>query len=316
VETCLSQFESLATPGPLAIPWTSHFPGEERIKTHLVLGFITHGNEWGTLPAALRVLAELKTGHLKSAGPITFLLGNPRATRKNVRFVDEDFNRVFSFERPADNGERQRAEEVRPLLDSADIFLDFHQTQTPTESPFWTFPWDEAHAHWAQIIAAAPLGLTRPPGGVFSKGKCCLDEYVRNRGKIGLTAEVGTKGADKVQEELTYQSIVRLLSALERIEVENCSLQELAEVAPPVQWYQTAEVVAARTKDDRLRDGLGNWSSVDQGEILSAPGGPLLRASQSGKILFPKYPQPGEPLAPELFRLGTPLENPSEFFEK
>src|SRR5690606_38758114 len=184
---------------------------------HVVIGFITHGNEWGTLPAALWLQRDLAEGAIPLAGPVTLLLGNREAALRNERYLEEDFNRVFTFDRSADNLERRRADEVRPLLDAADFFLDFHQTQTPTESAFWTFPWTGDLPLWARAIGGAPVGLTRRAGGVSSAGKCCLDEYVRNRGKMGITLEVGVKGPDLQQAELAYASAKRFIHAVTRL---------------------------------------------------------------------------------------------------
>jgi succinylglutamate desuccinylase len=280
----------------------------------VVLGFVTHGNEWGTLPAALQLQKDLALGSLKPAGPVTLLLGNRQAALQNVRFVEEDFNRVFTFDQPAKSLERSRAEQVRPLLDATDYFLDFHQTQTPTEAPFWTFPWTGDLGLWARAIGGAPLGLTRRANGAFSPGKSCLDEYVRERGNMGITLEVGTKGPDPEQAVRTYEAAKRFVAAVSAIARAETDLRSLAFEQPPIHWYATREVIQAVTKEHRLRPGLGNWTAVESGEVLSAPGAPEIRASEPGRILFPKYPGPNEPPPPELFRLGVPIEDPDFTF--
>jgi len=80
----LSRFARAADPGPFAIGGCAHFRGEGRHNYHVVFGFITHGNEDGTLPAALRLLDELKSGLLKHDGTVTLLLGNPEAAPAGV----------------------------------------------------------------------------------------------------------------------------------------------------------------------------------------------------------------------------------------
>jgi succinylglutamate desuccinylase len=245
---------------------------------------------------------------------VTLLLGNPEAAAADVRFLEEDLNRVFTFDRPADSLERRRAEEIRPLLDAADLFLDFHQTQTPTESAFWTFPWDPELAAWARVAGAAPRGLTRAPGGIFSAGKCCLDEYVRGREKIGFTAEVGEKGADSNQARLTYEAARRVLLAVDVVMSGEGTLGQIAESQAAIEWYRTVGVGAGSSPDVRLRPGLVNWSAVSEGEILSPPEGPLVRAASDGCILFPKYPGLGEPAPPELYRLAQMLPDPWSYY--
>ena len=51
------------------------------------------------------------------------------------RYVDEDFNRVWSAEvldGPRDSVELRRAREVRPLVDTVDLLLDIHSMQNAT----------------------------------------------------------------------------------------------------------------------------------------------------------------------------------------
>jgi len=310
----LASFERVCPPSPFGIPYHAQFAGSGRRKEHLLIGFITHGNERGTLPAAVRLAKELASGAIKPAGPVSLLLGNVAACERDVRFVEEDFNRVFTFDRPADSLERRRAEEVRPLLDDVDFFLDIHQTQTPTESSFWTFPWIDDLGKWARVIGAAPLGLTRKNQGAFSVGRCCLDEYVRARGKLGLTAEMGEKGWDETQAEETYQSCARLISAYDAVMTGASDLDSLACESNEIEWFETRDVVPAESSDHRLREGVGNWQSVREGELLSPPGGPEIRAKESGRILFPKYAKPGDPPPPELFRLGVAIDDPARTF--
>ncbi len=307
----LERFRQAAKPSPLSVPWHSFHPGRGLRKKHLLLGFITHGNELGTLPAAVRLIEEMAAGTLIADGPVSVLLGNVPAAHANVRFLEEDLNRVCTFDQVATSWERRRATEIRPLLDSVDFFLDFHQTQTPTSSAFWTFPWEMDLGLWARVIGAAPLGLTRAPGGSFSQGTCCLDEYVRARARPALTAELGTKGWDDTQAENAYHSSVRLIRAYDQICTGQHQLQTLAAAQPEVRWFETRSIVPAKTVHDALRPGLGNWVAVTKGELLSADTSPEIRASEDGMILFPKYPRLGDPPPPELFRLGVALDDPN-----
>lgn len=299
---------------PWEVPWHFYCAGSGRRQEHVVIGFVTHGNEMGTLPAAGRLVEELVDGTLLPEGPVSILLGNIEACRENERFLEEDFNRVFTFDGAAASLERQRADEVRPLLDQADIFLDFHQTQTPTESAFWTFPWSTERGQWARVIGAAPMGLTRAPGGAFSAGRRCLDEYVRDRGKEGLTAELGMKGWHVEQAKEAYKASLRLIAAADSIALGEATLAELSREGRDIEWYQTRHIVPQVSKQHVLREGVGNWQAVEKGELLSAPGAPKIEAAESGRVLFPKYPHAEDPIAPELYRLGVPISDPDAGF--
>lgn len=312
----LSEFERRANPGPFQAPFLHHFGAEpDGDAPHLVMAVITHGNEFGTLPAILRLQEELLESSISRSFKVTLLLGNPEAALKNSRFIDEDLNRVMTFDRPADNLERRRAEELRPVLDSADLFLDIHQTQTPTEAAFWTMPWEDDLGLWARALGGASAGLTRGPGGQFSQGKCCLDEYVRGRGKVGITVEVGERGEDEGQANLAHQVMQRALNVLGRLQC-GARLLDLAEEMPQISWHATADVVPAASREHRLRPGIYNFAQVKKGDLLSETGSPEIRASADGRILFPKYPAPGDPPPPELFRLGVQISDPDALYRK
>lgn len=311
LQTLLDRFRELATPGPFGYEWLYHHPGAGWHSQHVVIGCVIHGNEHGTLPAACDFAQALRDGAITSGGPVTIMLGNIEAALADKRFLEEDFNRVFTFDRPAASLERRLAERVRPVLDAADVFFDLHQTQTPTERPFWTFPWGDGLGEWARALQTAPVALTRRAGQAFSQGTCCLDEYVRNRGRVGITAELGMRGQDPTQAANAFASMKRLVGIVDAMQ-RGQQLREIAEAAPPVKYFTTAHIVPALTTDHRLRPGLCNWTRVSEGEVLSAPGAPELLAPESGFVLFPKYPGPTDPPPPELYRLAREVADVAE----
>ncbi len=302
-------------PSPLGVEGHACFRPEASSRTeHLVISFAVHGNEWGSLPAAVALLHGLISGQLKTRGPVSLLLGNLEAIRRGVRFVEEDYNRVFVFDQPAESLERRRAEEVRPVLDQADFLFDLHQTQTPTESAFWTFPWTQELSDWATIIGAAPRAMVRAPGGAFSPGKKCLDEYVRDRGKVGITAELGEKGPDRVQAQNAYDSCVRLMRAFDAVCTKEASVFDLAAEGAVPRWFETVDVVAPPSRKTRLRPGISCFCEVARGQVLSAEGSPELLAARDGYVMFPKYPPPGQEMPPEIYRLAVEIADAKERF--
>lgn len=304
----VDEFLARAVPGPFAYEACHHIPAESEDAPWLVFGFAIHGNEHGSLPALLRLQDELTRS--PAAVHVTLLLGNVDAIRADERFLEEDFNRVFTFDRPAASAERKRAERVRPILDRADFFLDFHQTQTPTSRPFYTFPWSEELVLWARVLSLAEVGLTRPAGQAFSSGLRCLDEYVRDRGRTGLTIETGMRGQDWAQAERVYQGARRAISAWEAIHQGRASLSSLAEDAPSIDFYQTEHIIPSDGQNVRLRPGLENWSRVERGERLSALGSKEILSPWTGYALFPKYFNADQSPPPELLRLARPFVEP------
>lgn len=106
---------------------------------HVMVSTIVHGNE---LCGAIALDFLLRSAIRPARGRLTlafmnvaayerFDAGNPTASR----FVDEDFNRVWSPEilaGPATSVELRRAREVRGIIDTVDLLLDIHSMQHST----------------------------------------------------------------------------------------------------------------------------------------------------------------------------------------
>ena len=82
----LEQFKALSHPGPYEYDWVYHHDGG-RYPTHIVFGLMVHGNEFGSLPGALKVIEALHEKSLHFGGKVTFFVGNPEAGLANQRFL-------------------------------------------------------------------------------------------------------------------------------------------------------------------------------------------------------------------------------------
>ena len=100
---------------------------------HLMISAVVHGNE---LCGAIAVDHLFKQNVKPLKGKLTlafmnveaFLSFNPKDPTKS-RFLDEDFNRVWTLEileSDRDSRELKRAREVRPLVDQVDYLFDIH----------------------------------------------------------------------------------------------------------------------------------------------------------------------------------------------
>ena len=299
------------------VPLSATFDGG-RGGPHLVFGTMIHGNEVGPLPAVVRLAEALAAGSVQFGGRVTVFVGNPEAGLRGVRLLEADLNRVFVDGGP-DTLEHRRAGELRTILDTADLFIDFHQTISPTPSAFYIFPWSVAGEAWVRALDAAPRWVTRPPGKSFSPGTCCADEYVRNRGKVALTVEVSQAGPSPDAEALAWRTMhralrwsARLADQLEAIPREGLGLS----MVPLPQCLHTA--FAQRFADPcfAMRPGLDNFVFVQAGEQVSLPGTPELRSPIEGWVMMAKYPQRDatgacvEPRPGELYRILQELPQP------
>ena len=106
---------------------------------HVMLSALVHGNELCGAHALDYLLREevrpqqgkLTLAFMNIAAYARFDPANPVVSR----YVDEDFNRVWSAEvldGPRDSVELRRAREVRPLVDTVELLLDIHSMQHAT----------------------------------------------------------------------------------------------------------------------------------------------------------------------------------------
>jgi predicted deacylase len=107
---------------------------------HVVILALSHGNE---IAGAIVLNKLLQAGVKPKRGRLTLGFVNLDAFDRFdpshptfSRFVDEDINRVWdiaTLESPRRSVELDRAREIRPLIDTADVVLDLHSMLWPSE---------------------------------------------------------------------------------------------------------------------------------------------------------------------------------------
>jgi len=121
--------------GTTGIPWV-HSVAARRDGPHVMVTALVHGNE---LCGAIVLDEVLRTGLRPSAGRLTLAFVNMDAFQRfdptrpaASRFVDEDFNRLWSaavLDGPHASHEATRARALRPIIDTVDLLLDIHSMQ-------------------------------------------------------------------------------------------------------------------------------------------------------------------------------------------
>jgi hypothetical protein len=143
---CLAHPVQLAAPdlghwaGRAGAPAWAHERDSGQAGPELLLTALVHGNEYS---GALALDAFLRSGLSPRCGRITAVFCNMAAFARfdpdrpdASRYVDEDFNRVWSARRldgPDSSIELQRAREIRPLVQRATHLLDLHSMHEPCE---------------------------------------------------------------------------------------------------------------------------------------------------------------------------------------
>ncbi len=124
--------------GNTGIDYVSSFTAD-RPGPHVLVTALVHGNE---LCGAIVLDKMMRAGLRPSRGKLTLAYCNvgafarfDRADPSVSRFVDEDFNRVWSpdvLNGPRTSSELIRARALRPIVDDADFLLDIHSMQHDT----------------------------------------------------------------------------------------------------------------------------------------------------------------------------------------
>ncbi|TWI53073.1 succinylglutamate desuccinylase [Pseudomonas duriflava] len=142
-----------------------------------------HGNETAPIELVDRLLKSIARGEIKPRVRILFLLGNPEAMRRNVRFVEQDMNRLFNGRHALMSGfEAQRADQLERLVSQffsepkrARLHYDLHTAiRGSAIERFALYPWSEGRTHsqaeMARLEAAGidAILLQSKPGITFS----------------------------------------------------------------------------------------------------------------------------------------------------
>mgnify|MGYP006274906473 CR=1 FL=1 len=190
---------------------------------HVLITAVVHGNELCgaiTLDFLFREKIRPKRGRLtlafcNVAAFHRFDPNNPSASR----FVDEDFNRVWSPDR-LDSSKRsvelERARQLRPIVDQADFLLDIHSMQNATAPLMMCGPLEKGRRF------AREIGMPRT---VVSDEGHAAGRRMRDYGGFGepnslknaLLVECGQHW-EKSSEAVAKETAIRFLVSLDMVE--------------------------------------------------------------------------------------------------
>ncbi len=217
--------------------------------THTLVTAVVHGNE---LCGALAVDFLFREKIRPQRGKLTLAFCNVAAFLRfdphnpgASRFVDEDFNRVWSPERldgAKHSVELERARQLRPIVDQADFLLDIHSMQNVTAPLMMCGPLEKGRRF------AKEIGV--PPTIVSDEGHAA-GRRMRDYGGFGdaaspknaLLVECGQHW-EKASETVAKEALLRFLVAVGTLDA-----AVLAKYRMPAQLprQQTIEVTDAVT---------------------------------------------------------------------
>jgi predicted deacylase len=204
--------------GNVGIDYVTRFESG-RAGPHVLVTAIVHGNE---LCGALALDWAFKAGLRPALGALTFAFCNVAAftafdpaDANASRWVDEDFNRVWSPERldgAEESTELRRARELRPVVDAADFLLDIHSMQTKVPALTISGPLDKGRR------LARAVGV---PAIVVSDAGHSAGRRMRDYGGFGdpasaknaLLVECGQHW-ERASETMAKETLLRFLVAV------------------------------------------------------------------------------------------------------
>ena len=249
---------------------------------------LTHGNEICGAIALDRLLRDQQLWQPLRCGSLTLAFGNVAAFARwdpadpdRSRYVDEDFNRVWSDDAlsgPRDSVELRRARELRPFVDAAELLLDIHSMGEPCQPLMvcgTTGRGGEKGAALARrlqvpetllIDTGHPAGLRMIERGGFAEP---------HSSRVAVLIECGQHW-ERAAADVAADTLLRFLghSGLLADGFVAAQLQALGRAPPPRQQVlRVTEAVVARSLDFRfVRDFRGLEVIPRAGELLATDG--------------------------------------------
>lgn len=242
---------------------------------HVMINAVTHGNE---ICGALVVDRLLRQGLKPRRGTLTLSFANVDAFFRfdprepyATRFVDEDFNRVWTpeaLEGPRDSVELRRARKLRPFVEAADFLLDIHSMLEPSPPVMICGPLDKG------IAFAFDVGV---PELVVSDVGHANGRRMRDFGGFGetesdrnaLLVECGQhweRAAEQVAWETTWR-FLRRVDIVDPTEIDAA----LPAAAPAAQrLVRVTEAVVARTPRFRFARAFTGMEIIPKaGDVIA-----------------------------------------------
>ncbi|MGB3778410.1 MAG: succinylglutamate desuccinylase/aspartoacylase family protein [Tunicatimonas sp.] len=286
----------------------SSFP-TDGAKPRLVVFAGVHGNEPSGVLALQRVFEQLRTHQIPLSGQLVGVLGNVEALRQEVRYVNEDLNRLFlpSHIEQARAAPDEQAFETLELLNICDLvdsletrtedelfFVDCHTTSSAS-IPFISL--NEGFPASLQLAQRVPVAAVI---GAEKEIKGCLAEWLNKRGWTGFTYEAGQHQAAISVDNQEAIIWLALLHAGCISEAQARPYLDRARITLQQQGTQQQEVYrlrsAYRIGDDeafRMEPGFRNLQLVRAGELLATSDGEPVVAQEDAYLLMPLYQPQG-----------------------
>ena len=262
---------------------------------HVLVNALTHGNE---ICGAIAVDRLLREGVRPRRGTLTLAFANVEAFSRfdrerpyATRFVDEDFNRVWTpsvLDGSRHSVELDRARQLRPFVDAADYLLDIHSMLEPSPPVMICGTLDKG------IRFAFELGI--PEHVVSDKGHA---NGTRMRDYGGFGDPASPKNAQLVEcgqhwerksEVVAWQCVWRFLSVLDVVDRDRAA-SEITPAAAPQKLIRVTDAVVANSPSFRFAREFTGLDVIERrGDVIAWDGEEAVRAPYDNCVLIMPVP--------------------------
>ncbi len=260
----------------------------------MVMG-LTHGNE---ICGAIALDRFLRQRARPARGRLVLAFANVEAFRRfdpanpyASRFVDEDFNRVWTpevLDGSRDSVELRRARALRPFVESSDYLLDIHSMLEPSPPVMICGPLEKG------IRFAFGVGV---PQNIVSDTGHANGTRMRDYGGFGdpaspknaLLVECGQHW-ERSSERVAWQTLWSFLRALDMVD-RAVAERETGPAPAPQRLIRVTEAVIARSPAFRFARSFTGLEVVPhQGDVIAWDGEEPVRAPYDNCVLVMPVP--------------------------
>lgn len=275
----------------------------------LVIFAGVHGNEPSGLIAVERVLKKIQAQHIKLKGSFYGIAANLCAIHDQVRYCDEDLNRIFLEDRiqnvrdgaPALTVEERElssileiTDQIRESTQGEIYFIDCHTTSSAS-IPYISLNegYQPSYLFAKDIAATTVMGVEREIQG-------CLAEWFNKIGWHGFTFEAGQhlapESADS-QEAMIWQGLDHAGCLSE--DYNSDILHQAHKILYTHGEYHNtfySVISSYRIQPDEvfvMKPGYVNLQKIHAGELLATSNGQPVTSPANAHILMPLYQKQG-----------------------
>jgi succinylglutamate desuccinylase len=244
-----------------------------------------HGNEVSGVHAIEKLLFDFFAGsRVLNRGSLTLVRANDQALAAEQRYIKLNMNRLFrdGYDDEVDRAcyEFLRTQQLKPLLESADYFLDFHSAPSAQE------PFLVAEQKAVDFYSNLGIGQIITGWSKFSAGSIGGDaeNFAGSHGAIAATLESGSH-FDKSAIDVSYRAAIAMLQLLDMIDPTQ---------ANSVNKPKIVDMYAVLTKgypDFRYAGEATNFQPIRKGEIYAYQNGGPLTVEEDSYLLIPMKPE-------------------------